>query len=150
MTNVDEDADREEGDQLDQRLEGDGGHHALVALGGVEVARAEDDGEERHEQRHVERGVLHDDQRARLRRHDDLRVREQDLEAGGHRLQLQRDVGQDADHRDDGDQPAEQRALAVARGDEVGDRGDAVQACAMRMILRSTNHQSAIMSVGPR
>jgi hypothetical protein len=37
----DEDADRQEGHQLDHRLERDGRHHALVALGGVEVPRAE-------------------------------------------------------------------------------------------------------------
>ena len=66
---------------------------------------------------------------AGARRHDDLRILQQDREAGRDRLQLQRDVGQDADHRDDRDQAAEQRALAVARGDEVGERRDAVASC---------------------
>ncbi len=48
--------------------------------------------------------------------------------AGVDRLQLQRDVGHDADHRDQRHQPGQQRALAVTAGDEVGDRGDAVGA----------------------
>jgi len=50
-------------------------------------------------------------------------VLDQDGEAARDRLELQGDVGKDADDRDDGDDAAEQRALAVARGDEVGERG---------------------------
>ena len=46
--------------------------------------------------------------------------------AAGHRLELQRHVGHHADQRDQRDQPGQQPALAVAAGDEVGDRGDAV------------------------
>ena len=42
-----EDADGEERDELDDRLDGDGGDDAVVALVGVEVAGAEEDGEER-------------------------------------------------------------------------------------------------------
>ena len=41
-----------------------------------------------------------------------------------HRLELQRDVGNRADDRDQGDGRGHRLALAVARGDEVGDRGD--------------------------
>jgi hypothetical protein len=122
----DEDADGEEGDQLDHRLEGDRRHHALVALGGIEVAGAEQDGEGGEDHRDVERAVLPQRHRPGSRRHHDLRVLAQDGEAVGDRLQLQRDVGHHADHRDHRDQAAEQLALAVARGDEVGDRGDAV------------------------
>ena len=61
-----------------------------------------------------------------LRRHDDLGILDEDREAVRHRLQLQRDVREDADDRDDGDEAAQQRALAVARRDEVGERRDAV------------------------
>ena len=46
----DERADGEKGEQLDQRLKGNRQHHAAVVLGGVEVARAEDDGEQRQHQ----------------------------------------------------------------------------------------------------
>ena len=56
--------------------------------------------------------------------------------------------GHDPDHGDDRDQAAEQRALAVARGHEVGERGDAVR-LQIRMILRSTSHHTATMTVGP-
>ena len=57
MPKVTKSADREEGEQLHQRLEGDRRHHALVALGGVEVARAEQDGERGEHHRDVERVV---------------------------------------------------------------------------------------------
>ena len=46
----DEDADRQERPELDHRLHGDGHDDAVVPLGGVEVARSEDDGEEREPQ----------------------------------------------------------------------------------------------------
>ena len=48
------------------------------------------------------------------------------LQRGGDRLQLQGDVGDRADQGDDGDGRRDRLALAVARGDEVGDRGDVV------------------------
>ncbi len=59
-------------------------------------------------------------------RHPYLRVVRQDGEAPGDRLELQRDVGDHADDGDDGHQTAEELALAVTRGDEVGDGGDAL------------------------
>ncbi len=109
----DVDADREEGEQLDHRLEGDRRHHALVALGGVEVAGAEQHREGSERQRDVERAVLPP---ARLALDAEQRVvlAHQQRVAAGDRLQLQRDVGHDAHHRDQRDQPAEQVALAVA------------------------------------
>ena len=117
-----EGADREEGDELDDRLEGDGRDHALVPLGAVEVPRAEDDGEGRQRQRHQERAVPPPGDAGAAA----LRAGGQQVIAGGHRLQLQRDVGHDADDGDQRDERGERRALAVAAGDEVGDRGDAV------------------------
>ena len=56
----------------------------------------------------------------------ELRAGGEHVIARGHRLQLQRDVGDDADDGDQRDQRGQQRALAVAAGDEVGDRGDPV------------------------
>ena len=50
----------------------------------------------------------------------------QQRQPAGDRLQLQRHVGQDADQRDQRHQRGQRAALAVAAGDEVGDRGDAV------------------------
>ena len=55
-----------------------------------------------------------------------LRAGGEQVVAGGHRLQLQRDVRDDADDGDQCDQRGQQRALAIAAGDEVGDRGDPV------------------------
>ena len=49
---------RQERQQLDHALERDGGDHALMVLGGIDVPRAERDGEGRHQQGHVERLVL--------------------------------------------------------------------------------------------
>src|SRR5258708_29507466 len=46
--------------------------------------------------------------------------------AGRDGLQLQGDIGRDDDDRDDRHQPAEQLALPVPRGDEIGDGCDAV------------------------
>ena len=72
-----EQADGEERHQLDDRLEGDGRHHALVMLAGIDVARPEQDREGGHDQSHVERGVLQQRRAGRSPRHDDLGVMEQ-------------------------------------------------------------------------
>ena len=117
----DEDADREEGEQLDHRFEGDGCDKAFVVFAGVDVADAEQDREGRHGERNVKRRVLEKRQAGHFSRHDEVGVLQQHVEAGGDRLQLQRDVRHDADHRDPAHQAAQERRLAVARGDEVGD-----------------------------
>ena len=118
-------AHREERDELHERLEGDRRDHPLVPLGGVEVARPEDDGERGEDERHVEGGVAEEGAVARAR--EDLHVvRVDDLEGGGDRLELQRDVRKDPDHRDHGDEPRDERALPVPRRDEVRERGDPV------------------------
>ena len=49
----------------------------------------------------------------------------EDREAARHRLELERDIRNRSDDRDDGDGRSDRLALAVAAGDEVGDRGDA-------------------------
>ncbi|MNY55093.1 hypothetical protein D3C86_1910390 [compost metagenome] len=77
-----------------------------MALGGVEVAGAEQDGEDRQQQRHIERGVLQGAERLALVRHADRRVLPEDQKAAGHRLELQGDIGDHADHRDQRDQAA--------------------------------------------
>jgi len=116
----DEDADAEERQQLDHRLGGDRRHHALVALRRVEVPRAEDDGEAREHERDVERRVGPPGSGlAAGGTAGHQRV------AAGHRLELQRDIGDDTDERDQRHQRRQRAALAVAAGDEIGDRGDA-------------------------
>ncbi|MNO72306.1 hypothetical protein D3C76_632490 [compost metagenome] len=117
-TEGDEDADGEEGRQLDQRFEGDGQHHAAVVFGDVQAARAEDDGEQREDQRHQQRRVLRADTGGVGAGAD------QQVHAEDDALQLQGDVGQHADHADQRHHHGERLRLAVARGDEVGDGGD--------------------------
>ena len=97
-----------------------------MVLGRIEMTRAEGDREGGKDQGNPQCRILADRQRPHLGRHHDLRILQENRETVRHRLQLQRDVGKDADHRDNGNEPAEQRALAVARGDEVRERGDAV------------------------
>ena len=113
-----EEADREHRGELDHRLEGDGGDHAVMALVLVEGAGAEEDGEEREAGRGPEGddGVL-------------LGAAAGDgLVAQGERLQLQRDVGGGAATAPMVAMRGERPGLAVARRDHVGDRGDPVGA----------------------
>ena len=53
-----------------------------------------------------------------------LILAQDNFERGGHRLELQRDIGHRSDDRDQRDGSGDRLALAVARADEVGDRGD--------------------------
>ncbi len=116
-----EDADGEKGDELDDRLGRDRQHQSVLMLGGVDVPGAKQDRKRGHQQRDEERDVA--DERLR-QRHSRRSVGENGADRRRHRFELQRDVG---DHADDRDQRHGRRhglALAVARGDEVGDRGD--------------------------
>ena len=121
-----EQADRQERHELDDRLEGDGSHHAFMLLARIDMTGSEQDREQRHDEGHVKPGVLQDGRARRSARHHDLGILQQHRKAGRDRLELQRDVGEDPDHRDDGDQCAELEALAVARRDEIRDRGGPV------------------------
>jgi len=114
----DECADREKGQQLDQRFEGDRQDHAAVVLGDVEIARPEENGEQCQDDR---------DDQGRVSR---AGSRGLDVDAAQHvhpehdALELQRDVRQHTDQADQRDHHRQQLRLAVARGDEVGDGGD--------------------------
>ena len=57
----------------------------------------------------------------------DLLLAEDGQQRSGYGLQLQRDIGHGADHRDQRHDRGDELALAVARGDEVGDRGDVLR-----------------------
>ncbi len=110
----------EESQQLDQGLEGNGSHHALVALRGIQMAGTEHNGEQCQQQCHIEGRILQRAHGLALVGHLDGGVLPEYQEAAGHRLELQGDVGNHPDHRDQGDEPTQQRTLAVARGDEIG------------------------------
>ena len=109
-----EHAHRHQRDQLHQRLERDRQHHAGAVLGGVHGARAEQDREQRHQRRDVERGVT--EGRDRI-----VRPAEH-AETDRHRLVLQREVGHRGDQRDQRHHRRQPLRAAVAGGDEVGDR----------------------------
>ena len=61
----DENTHGDEGEQLHDRLERDGRDQAFVALGGIEMAGAEQDGERGKQHRDVE-GVVAEERAARL------------------------------------------------------------------------------------
>ena len=114
----DEEADRQEGGELDERFGRNRDDQAFLMLGRIDVARAEQNGEGRHRQ---------GDDEGRVGRQIEMLQRaraEQRVDRQRHRLQLQGDVGQRAGDGDDRDDGGDRLALAVAGGEEVGDRGD--------------------------
>ncbi|MCY1345726.1 hypothetical protein D9M69_317910 [compost metagenome] len=111
-------AHREESQKLDQGFEGDRQHHAAVVLGGVEVAGAEEDGEQGQHQGHDQRRVLGAGAGG-VGAGADQQVHPED-----DALELQGDVGQHADQADQRHHHRQGLGLAIARGDEVGDGGD--------------------------
>ena len=118
----DEGAGGEKGHQLDDGFGGDRQHQAVLVLGGVGLAGAEQHRERRHRQRHDQRDVADDRDRG-----EQLVLAQDRLQRGRHRLELQRDVRHRADDRDHGHGGGDRLALAVARRDEVGDRGDVLR-----------------------
>ncbi len=130
-----ENSDRQEGDQLDDGLEGHGGHHALVALRRIKVARSEQDGEQGKQCGDDEGRIEHAGQEFTAR------CPEQDFQARGNRFQLQRYVGHHANHRDHRDQTGEQLALAIARGDKIGNGGDPVHLADPDHLEDDTGHE---------
>ena len=117
---------REKRHQLYHRFKCNRGHQPFVALGRIQMARAEQNG--KHRQHHGDvKGVVADEQlTADFFRHGDAGVVQNNREAGGDGFQLQRDIWNDADHRDHRHQAAEQLAFAVARRDKIRNRSDAV------------------------
>ena len=119
------DADGGEGDELDRRFRRHRQHQSRLMFGGVDVAGAEEAGEGRHRQGDGQ-GHVGMERRRHAGHQAEVEMGDERLDRVADRLQLQGDVGNDADegdHRDDG---GEALILAVAGGDEVGDRGDAL------------------------
>ncbi len=115
QTEGDECANRHECQELDQGFEGDGQDHSAVMLGDIEVAGAEEDGEQREHNRHDECRVA----RAGTGRLDVDAA--QYVHAEHDALKLQGDVGQHPHQADQGDHYRQRLRLAVPRRDEVGD-----------------------------
>ncbi len=120
----DDDADRHEGDELDDGLGRDREDQPVLMLGRVDVARAEQHRERRHRHRDEQRDVAEH----RLRdAGGHVEMRQDRAERGRHGLELERDVGDRSDDRDQRDRRGDRLMLAVARRDEVRDRGDVLR-----------------------
>ncbi len=120
-----EEPHHQEGCQFHDGFEGNGRHQTLVALTGIQVTGTEEDGEEGQQQGHHKGGIVPDGQGCRRIGHDDGRIFQQDGETARYRLELQGNVGHHPHHGDQGHQAAQEVTLAIARGDEIGDGGDA-------------------------
>ena len=97
-----------------------------MPLGSVKMPGSEEDGERRQQHGNVKSVVLKERQGFRGRRNQIVRILQDGRETGGNRFQLQSDVGHDAEDGNDGDQSAQYMAFAVARGNEVSNRGNAM------------------------
>ena len=107
----------QEGRQLDQRFERHGQDKPSVMLVGVDVADAEQDRENSHGDGHEQHGIRRDQPVACV-------PSGQRLEADGDRLQLERQIGHDADDCRHRDESRHRPAFAIAGGQEIGDRDD--------------------------
>ncbi|MCY1410176.1 hypothetical protein D9M71_255410 [compost metagenome] len=114
----DEDANSKEGEQLDQRFEGNGQYHAPVVLGDIQATGAEQDGEQREDQRNHQGSVLNP------RAGGIGTGADQQVDAQHDAFELQRDIRQHADQTDQRHDDSQCLRLAIACCDEVGDGGD--------------------------
>ncbi len=109
-----ENADRDQRQEFNDGLKRNGCDHAVMALVGIKVARAEQDREKSHAGGDPEccrRAVI---------------VTGDDLIAVGHRLQLQGDIRCNRDHGDHSHQYGEAWAFAVSGRNQIGNRRDSV------------------------
>ena len=114
--------------QLDQRLQRDGQHHAVMVFGGIHLSRAEQRGEQGHQQRNVQGGIGENSAVGGA-------MSGQYAQAQGHGFVLQCQVGHHADQRDHRDQCRQPARAPVARRDEVGDGHRVLAACDQRQAL---------------
>ena len=120
----DEHANADEGDELDDGFGRDRQHQPVLVLGGIDMTRAEQHGEDRHRDRHVERDVAQHRLHCAAGGSDMHQDRGQ---RGRHRFELKRDVWDRADDRDQRHGGGDGLGLAVAGGNEVGDRRDVLR-----------------------
>ena len=117
----DDEADGQEGRELDDRFHRDRQHEPVLVLGRVGVTGAEQNGEHRQQRGDDQRNVA--DHRVEGRWRAGV-VFDHQADGIRDRLELQGDVG---DHADGGDQRGrrgDDEALAVARSQEIGHRRD--------------------------
>ncbi len=112
----DEEADRQEGSELDERLCCNGDDQAVLVLRRIDVTCAKQNRKGGHQER--------DDQRRVEREQLQLPCPQQGGDGKGDGLELQSEIGKRPGYGDDGDERADRLALAVAGGQKVGDRGN--------------------------
>ena len=110
-----EPGDRQQRDQLDHRFERDGQDQPGIVARAVGAARPEQDREQRHQPGDDEDDLVERDAVGQPGIEHQQRIAD--------RAELQRHVRERTDRRDDRHQRRDARALAVAGGEEVGDRG---------------------------
>ena len=93
-------------------------------LGGVDIAGTENNRKQRHQRGNNQCGIRPPGANSNAVRNYHRRVAGEHVETDRDGLQLQRYVGQDADHHDDGHDGGNRLALAEPRCDKVGDGGN--------------------------
>ena len=105
--------------ELDHRLQRHGDHHAVVPFVGIEIARAEKDRKGRKPDGSPKRAVIGGQIRVGIGK---------DRQRQSDRLKLQRDIRRDRDHAERRHANGQRVRLAIARGQQIGDGGDALTA----------------------
>ena len=108
-----EDPHREKGQQLDDGFEGDRRYHALVALAGIEMTCAEQDGEQRQGERNVQCRILRDGQVLQRLARRNVRIMLESSVAARYGFELQGDIGHHTQNCDHSHNPAKHLALAI-------------------------------------
>ncbi len=104
-----------------------------MVLGGIDLAGAEQDREHRQQHRQIERRL------AQWRRRPTVADAAEHLDAHRPGLELQRDVRHRRDQRDHRHQCCQTLRFAVARTDEIGDRGDVLLVRHLHQTLEHTD-----------
>ena len=118
----DEGAGGEKGHQFHDRFGGDCEHQAVLVFGRIGLAGAEQHRKGCHCERDHQRDVADDRNMGK-----GLVFAQDGPERRRGRLELERDIGDRSDQRDQRHGHRHRLALAVARGDEIGDRGDVLR-----------------------
>ena len=117
-------ADDQEGHELDDRLDRNRHHQAILMLRRIRMARPECNGEDRQHQRDNQREIAEEREPGRR---NSGGCGQENVERGRHCFQLKRDIRDRSDERDQADDSGHPFALAVSRGDEIGDGRDVLR-----------------------
>ncbi len=119
----DEKADHQKGCKLDQAFKCHGQDQAIMMFGCVDIANAKQDGEHRHQDGDIKRRILG---KMAFGMADNLlaEIADQYIKRHRNRFELKRNIGQHANHRDQRNKGSQTLAFAIARTQEIGNRGN--------------------------